>query len=162
MSLRWHQNFLRQCLVIAELSKDRRTQVGAILTTWETPPAVLSTGFNGLARGIADTSVRLNEREVKLKLIVHAERNAILNAARMGIATNNSVLYVAGRNVVTGDIYGQWCCSACAIELIQAGVKKIVWPAFSSPSHWETDTRLSHSLLEEAGIITETVSFAKL
>ena len=51
--------------------------------------------FNGFPRGIADTEARLNNRDLKLKPIVHGEMNAILAAARVGIPLKGCTLYFA-------------------------------------------------------------------
>jgi dCMP deaminase len=92
MSERWDQGFLRQSLDWARMSKDPNTQVGAVIIgpDYETR----ATGFNGFPRGIADTTERLADRELKNRLMVHAERNAICNAARIGTALKGCTLYL--------------------------------------------------------------------
>jgi len=77
------------CLLSAKLSKDPNTQVGALIVGPDNE--VRSTGYNGFPRGIADTDERLQDRDLKLKLIVHGEMNAILAAARVGIALKGCV-----------------------------------------------------------------------
>jgi len=156
MTPRWDRNFLNRCLLIADMSKDPSTKVGAILTQGE-PGVQIADGFNGLPRGIADTFERLNNRDLKYKLVVHAERNAIINAARLGISTIGATLYVAGKDAPTGAIWGRWCCSACAIEVIQAGIKRIVWPAAITPLRWEEDALFSEQLLREAGVAIKEI-----
>ena len=151
---KWHRHYLERCIVIGSMSKDPSIKVGAILTTDDWPPVQISDGFNGFPRGIYDLPARLNVRETKYKLVVHAERNAILNAARRGAPTNNSTLYVVAKDAALGYIYGQWCCSACVIEVIQAGVRRIVWPRGAAPKRWEEDNVLAYALLREAKIET--------
>src|SRR5258708_13640298 len=83
MSIRWDQHFLELAIAHARISKDPSTQVGAIFVG---PDRELrSSGFNGFPRGIADTPARLNDRDTKLRLILHAVTTAVLNAARVVI-----------------------------------------------------------------------------
>ena len=74
MSERWDRYFLDLALLNAQMSKDPSTKVGAVIVGPDRE--VRSMGFNGFPRGIADTRERLECREVKLDLVVHAEMNA--------------------------------------------------------------------------------------
>jgi dCMP deaminase len=56
---------------------------------------VRATGFNDFPRGVADLPERLQDKAEKLRPIVHAEVNAILNAARVGIPLKGCTLYLA-------------------------------------------------------------------
>jgi len=150
MSLRWHRHFLQLCLDHARMSKDPSTQVGAVIIGPDREP--LSDGFNGLPRGIADTEARLNDRELKNKLIVHAEMNAVLNAARVGTALKGATLYLAATNS-TGEIWGGPPCTRCTVELIQAGIIRVITqPRKSVPSRWHEDINFALTLIHEAGI----------
>jgi hypothetical protein len=82
MSVRWDHHFLRLCQDHARMSKDPSTRVGAVIVGPD--GEIRSAGFNGFPRGILDSDDRLNDRETKLKLMVHGEMNAILAAARVG------------------------------------------------------------------------------
>ena len=73
----------RQFLAMAEaaayiFSKDPSTRVGAIAVG--TSNNQVAWGYNGLPPGIADTPERLENREVKYALTLHAEENALANA----------------------------------------------------------------------------------
>lgn len=50
----------------------------------EADGTILATGYNGFPRGVVDDPGRYLDREVKLKLIVHAEANCVAQAARTG------------------------------------------------------------------------------
>ena len=108
----WDQYFL--CLAIAASlkSKDPRCQVGAVIASKD--HVVLSTGFNGFARGVEDADNLLADVPEKLKVICHAEANAIVNAARIGAALEGSTIFVT-----------KFPCLDCCNLIIQAGIKRI-------------------------------------
>jgi dCMP deaminase len=147
---RWDRHFLRLCLENAAMSKDPSTQVGSVIIGPDRE--VRSAGFNGFPRGIADTAQRLQDRETKLKLIVHGEMNAILNAARVGIPLKGCTLYLIATDY-TGATWGGPPCTRCAVEIIQAGITEIVSQPFKSiPSRWLDDIEFARGILAEAGI----------
>lgn len=112
---KWHTHFLDIALACARMSKDPNTQVGAVIIGPDRE--IRSTGFNGLPRGIADTPERLMYRDTKLRLIVHAEMNAVLNAARHGVALKGCILYLACTDA-SGKVWGGPPCTRCTVELI--------------------------------------------
>jgi len=94
-------------------SKDPKCPVGAVIVSKDN--IILSTGFNGLARGVHDDDQTLLDAAEKLKVICHAENNAITNAARVG-----------GRPLEGSTIYvTKSPCLACCNAIIQAGIKRI-------------------------------------
>ena len=72
---KWYKRYLKLAKEVATWSKDPNTQVGAVVVG--SKGQILSQGYNGFPRGISDLSKRLNDRDTKLSLIVHAEMNAI-------------------------------------------------------------------------------------
>lgn len=151
MSIRWDRHFLQLALDHARMSKDPSTKVGAVIVGSD--KEILSVGFNGFPRGILDTPERLNDREMKLRLTVHAERNALLSACRTGIPLKGTTMYIAAQDAVTADIWGGPPCTHCAIELIQAGITKVVsFPLRTAPSRWTDDLAFSLGILTEARI----------
>jgi len=141
---KWDSRFLRLATHISEWSKDPSTQVGCVVVGPDRE--IRSTGFNGLPRGIEDNDERLNDREVKYPLICHAEENAIMHAARIGMSLKGCTAYVT------------WPpCTRCARSLIQAGISSVVYPEDTSiPERWMADFNLSLNMLKEAGISVET------
>ena len=137
----WDGRFLGLAAHIAAWSKDPSTQVGCVIVGPDRE--VRSTGFNGLPRGIADTEARLTNRERKYPLISHAEENAIMHAARVGVSLKGCVAYVT------------WPpCSRCARSLIQSGVREIVYPeGCEIPERWREDFDISSAMIEEAGLV---------
>jgi len=135
---KWDQRFLDLAKQISTWSKDPSTQVGCVVVGPDRE--IRSTGFNGLPRGIEDTSERLNNREIKYPMICHAEENAIMHAARTGISLKNCIAYIT------------WPpCTRCARSLIQAGISEIVYPKeLEIPERWEVDFNMSLNMFKEA------------
>jgi dCMP deaminase len=132
------------------MSKDPSTRVGAVIVGPQLE--VRSTGFNGFPRRICDSPERLADRETKLRLVVHAEMNAVLAAARVGIPLEGCTLYLAATDD-TGAIWGGPPCTRCTVEILQAGIRNVVSrPPKAVPSRWHDDLRLSRALLDEAGV----------
>jgi len=141
MTLRWDQHFLRLACECARMSKDPSTQVGAVIVGPDRE--IRATGFNGFPRGIADTPERLNDRETKLGLVVHAEVNALLHAARTGVSTKGCTMYVLAPP-----------CMRCAVEIIQAGIGEVVAHPASADlaERWGDSIKAARAVLDEAGI----------
>ena len=140
MSEKWDKRFLALASHIAGWSKDPSTQVGCVVVGPDRE--IRSTGFNGFPRGIEDSIARLENRELEYPLICHAEENAIMHAARIGISLKGCTAYVT------------WPpCSRCARSLIQAGVDEVVYPAESEiPGRWGDDFEIATSMMNEAGL----------
>ena len=149
MSLKWDRRFLRLAGHLATWSKDPSTKVGCVIVGPDRE--IRSTGFNGFPRGIEDTSERLSNRELKYPLICHAEENAIMHAARIGVSLQGCRAYVT------------WPpCTRCARSLLQAGVAEVVYPAgLEIPERWCEDFELSCAMFDEAGVLVRTVDLAE-
>lgn len=137
---KWDIRFLELAEHIAGWSKDPSTKVGCIIVGADRE--IRSTGFNGFPRGIEDTLERLTDREQKYPLICHAEENAIMHAARIGVSLKGCTAYVT------------WPpCTRCARSLIQAGIDVIVYPQSAEiPERWSEEIGISMSMLSEAGM----------
>jgi dCMP deaminase len=150
MSERWDNHFLILAIEHARMSKDPLTKVGAVIVGLDRE--IVSTGFNGFPRGIADTPERLENRDIKLRLIVHAEMNAILNAARIGARLKGLTLFLAATDE-SGEVWGGPPCTRCAVEIIQSGLAEVVSrPVKAVSSRWHEDIAFAGTLLVEAGI----------
>lgn len=153
---RWDGFFLKMALVCAEQSKDPDTKVGAVIVGPNRE--IRSTGFNGFPRGIADSDDRLFVRETKLKLIVHAELNAILAAARVGVPLDGCVLYLAATDS-TGLVWGGPPCLRCTTHVIQAGITHIVSPPTKLESKWREELEVSRQILCEAQVDHSEIAY---
>ena len=67
--------FLPTAKAIADLSKDPSTKVGAVALNDD--GILLAVGYNGFPRGVGDSPERYAEKEVKYKLISHAEQTLV-------------------------------------------------------------------------------------
>ena len=145
MSEKWDKRFLELAKHIAGWSKDPSTKVGCVVVGEDRE--IRSTGFNGFPRGIEDDDERLTDREQKYPLICHAEENAIMHAARVGVSLRGCVAYVT------------WPpCTRCARSLIQAGVVEVIYPeGCEVPERWEKDFNTSNGMMEEAGVKVRSV-----
>lgn len=149
--------YLHMALTVSKRSIDPSTRVGSILVRDD---KVISMGFNGFPAGIKAKPEALNDREMKLKLTVHGEMRAVLNAAFLGRATAGATLYTACHS---GDlIWGGPPCVRCAVECIEAGIREVVsYPMKTVPSRWAEDLALAQSLLNEAGVIFRSLPFER-
>ena len=103
---------------------------------------ILSTGYNGFPHTISDDLERYIDRDYKLSVTVHAEKNAILNAAKNGTKVEGSTLYVTFPP-----------CTQCASAVIQAGVAQVVCPNPSgAPERWRPNFQSASNLFYEAGV----------
>ncbi len=135
----WDEYFYGIAELIAAKSKDS-TPVGVVLVNEDN--IMISTGYNGLPRKVSDDLDRIQDKEEKLRWTVHAEANAICNAARIGTSTVGCTAYVT-----------KFPCSRCAGELVQAGIKRV----YCLGKIWENDQNgdkgeRSITILQEAGI----------
>jgi len=140
MSDKWDLRFLELARHISDWSKDPSTKVGCVVVGPDRE--IRSTGFNGFPRGIEDDDDRLQNREKKYPMICHAEENAIMHAARIGISLKGNTAYVT------------WPpCSRCTRSLIQAGINEVVYPSeVEIPERWKEDFSIAMEMMEEAGI----------
>lgn len=117
----WDVYFSELARLVASRSTCKRRQVGAILVKGD---RIIATGYNGAPQGLAhclDVGCLREEMEIpsghryELCRGVHAEQNAIINAAIYGVSTLDSTLYCTNQP-----------CILCARMLINAGVKRVV------------------------------------
>lgn len=137
----WDEYFLWLATAVSIKSKDPRCSVGAVIVSHD--HILLSTGFNGLARRIYDDERLLGDAAEKLKVICHAEANAIYNAARMGIALNGTSIFVT-----------KFPCLACCNTIIQAGITRIYThdERFWDDDPLDGDHRHKQAVLRQSGI----------
>lgn len=138
MKQEWIDYHMKLANLIAMKSKDA-TKVGAVIVAEDM--SVRSTGFNGFPRGCLDHPALYADRETKLKRVVHAEGNAIAQAAKSGTSTNGCSLVVNFHP-----------CSNCASLAINAGIKAVICPAPDMESKWVASFEEASRMFEEAGI----------
>ena len=146
LSNKWDIRFLEMAKLVASWSKDPSTQVGAIAVRNRN---VIAQGYNGFPRGTDDHELYYLNRAIKYKRIVHAEMNAIFNAAENGVSLKGSTIYVVGLPI----------CSDCAKGLIQAGITRVVTPEQEIPENWQESISSSISMFKEAEVIWDWIKY---
>lgn len=139
MQDKWVKRMLGLAAHIAEWSKDPSTKVGAVIA--DSHNRIVSLGFNGFAKGVEDLPERLNNRELKYEMVVHAEVNAILFADR---ALHDCSLFV----------HPLPPCSRCAAVIIQSGIKAVYTPKITGDNvqRWKDSCLIAEQMFADAGV----------
>jgi dCMP deaminase len=131
---------------VARWAKDPQTKVGAVIVSQT--GEILATGFNGLARGVKDDPNVVGTRYYRPEKYfwsVHAELNAILNAARTGVVTFGTIMYSQ-----------QTPCHGCASAIVQAGIIELVLPGPFFVYSWDDpggeSAARANTILIEGGV----------
>jgi len=141
----WDEYFMEIARLVASRSTCLRRQVGAVMVKDKN---ILATGYNGTPSGIRHCSevgclrqqmnVPSGERH-ELCRGLHAEQNAIIQAAKHGVNIDGATLYCTHSP-----------CIICSKMLINSGVKRIVCcDGYPDP--------LAKAMLDEAELNVETM-----
>ncbi len=136
----WPEYFMSITRMVSRRSTCLRRHVGAVLVK---DKRILATGYNGAPAGLkhcretgclrADIDIPSGERH-ELCRGLHAEQNAIIQAAYHGISIRGAVLYCTNKP-----------CVICSKMLINAGIREIYYDdGYDDP--------LADQMLKEAGI----------
>ncbi len=149
---KWDERFARLSLTIAGWSscfKENR-QVGAVIVR---DKRILTTGYNGAPAGIKSCKERGECMRQKLGIesgtrqelcyAVHAEQNALIQAARLGLSVNGATLYCTHHP-----------CTICARLIVNSGIKRVVY-LYSYPDDF------SARLLKEGGVEVEKLELGE-
>jgi len=141
MSLgKWDKRYLEMAKMVASWSKDPSAKVGAVIVRNN---RVVSTGFNGFPSEVLDNDERLENKEQKLEMVVHAEENALIVAGR---SAEGATIFVHGKPV----------CPRCAGSIIQAGIKRVVAERperdTEKQGKWDKLGEISLEMFSEAGV----------
>ncbi|RLE10405.1 cytidine deaminase [Candidatus Aerophobetes bacterium] len=136
----WDEYFMQIAELVATRSTCLRRKVGAVLVK---DKRILATGYNGAPRNLPHCEVTGCLRE-KLRIPsgerqeicrgLHAEQNAIIQAALYGTSIKGSTLYCTHQPCIT-----------CSKMIINAGIEKVVFKG-------EYPDRLAREMLEEAKV----------
>jgi len=136
----WDTYFMNITRLVAERSTCLRRAVGSVIVK---DKRILSTGYNGAPTGLRHClevgclREKLNVESGKMHELcrgIHAEQNAIIQAAYHGVSVKGASLYCTNQP-----------CSICARMIINAGIKKIYYQSGYADS-------LAQELLAEAEI----------
>jgi dCMP deaminase len=135
----WDKRFLLLADHVSKWSKDPSTKVGAVIV--DPDKRVVSMGYNGFPAKIEDLPEHYEDRDTKLKKVVHAESNAIIFSQR---SLKDCTIY----------LYPFMPCSNCAGQIIQSGISRVVAPINSNPK-WQESFKLTQAMFEEADIVLD-------
>ncbi len=138
--------FMRMAELVSSRATCMRRSVGAVIVQEK---RVLTTGYNGSPRGLQhckevgcvrdELNIPSGTRH-ELCRGVHAEQNAVIQAAYFGVSIKGSTLYST-----------TFPCSMCAKILINAGVAEVVYKV-------DYEDALSRRLFEEAKVLLRSWS----
>ena len=143
---KWDERFLKMAEEVATWSScfQENRQVGAVIAKNK---RILTTGYNGASAGIMSCKERGECLRRKLNIpsgtrhevcyATHAEQNAIIQAAKMGISIDGATLYCTHQP-----------CVICSKMIINSGIVRIVYR-----NGYPDDFSLK--LLKEAGVEIE-------
>lgn len=136
---KWVSRYFEIAGLVGTWSKDPSTKVGAIIVGDK--GQIISQGYNGFPRGVRDNPERYNNREMKYRLVVHAEMNAILNALYNGSSVVGASIYIHNLPV----------CQECAKAIIQAGIARVFIDT-SVNERWGEAWEISKTMFSESGV----------
>ena len=122
---KWDKRFMEMAFVVSSWSScfQENRQVGAVITR---DKRILTTGYNGAGSGIQSCKERGECLRRKLNIAsgtraevcyaVHAEQNAIIQAAKLGLSVDGATLYCTHQP-----------CVICAKMIINSGIKRVVY-----------------------------------
>ena len=120
---KWDHRFMEMAQLVSGWASCRRRKVGAVIVK---DKRVMTTGYNGAPAGI-QTCVERGEcprermgipsgQRHELCYAVHAEQNAIIQAAKLGISINGATLYCTHQP-----------CILCAKMIVNSGITRVVY-----------------------------------
>jgi len=174
----WDEYFMKMAYLASYKSKDESSKIGAVLVKNN---SVISMGYNGICRDVLDPWDYENKsqkfkheiskkgislfsaqeiyekiknrksRPDKYSFVEHGERNAIYQAAYLGISTKDSILYTLALP-----------CPDCARGIIQSGIQKVIVhksfnDIFYEADKWKSLLQVSLDMFNEAEIELEYI-----
>ena len=106
----WNEYFMAIALLVSHRSPSPRLKVGSVIVSNR---HIISCGYNGFPAGAPHISIVRDNHEQNT---IHAEQNAISDAARRGVSIENSDIYIT-----------HYPCINCAKFIISSGIKKIFY-----------------------------------
>lgn len=129
----WDEYFMATALLISTRSACERLNVGCVVvSSGERRNRIMAAGYNGFLPGAPHVSKMKDGHE---QATVHAEQNAIADAARRGVSVEGATAYVT-----------HYPCINCAKILASAGIRSIKY------HHDYRNDPLVRDLLAEAGV----------
>jgi len=147
----WDDTYMSMACSIAQRSPDPATQVGC--TICDQNHKLIGCGYNGVPKGICPTSVPWDKgdwkgehpEKTKYEWVAHAERNALDNTTS---STEGAICYVTLQP-----------CNHCAIGLIQAGIKEVIYLDDKYKDRWFT--KLALEMFNRVDIVVRKHQWSK-
>lgn len=133
---KWNLRFLNLAKFIAQWSKDPGCKVGAVIIRPD--KSICSVGFNGFPQGIEDSPEILNNRDKKLKKVIHAEENAFAFSSDQSLK---------GYAIATWPFPP---CEKCAGLIIQNKIQYIIAPNWI-PNKWKESCEEGFRMFADRG-----------
>lgn len=144
---KWDVRFMKMARLISEWSSCYRAgrSVGAVIVK---DKRIMTTGYNGAPAGLKTCRERgecmrdlLNIQSgtrTEMCYAIHAEQNAIIQAAKLGISIDGGTIYCTHQP-----------CSVCAKMIVNVGIRRVVYEqgypdAFALAVFEEADVKLEH------------------
>lgn len=106
--LEWDEYFISIAFLISSRSPSNRLKVGSVIVK---DNRLISAGYNGYPAGAPHVSIVRNNHEQNA---IHAEQNAVSDAAKRGVSIDNTTIYVT-----------HFPCINCAKTIISSGIKTV-------------------------------------
>jgi len=137
---KYDRRFFGLCEEIKDWSGDTSRHIAAVIVGPD--DEIRSTGYNDLPRKVEDKPERRSrENNQKYFFTEHAERNAIFNAARVGIPLKGSRIYC-----------NLFPCADCARAIIQSGIVELNTYKIPENDRFDESFKASIEMLNEAGV----------
>lgn len=143
---KWDTRFMKMARLIAEWSSCYREgrAIGAVIVK---DKRIMTTGYNGAPAGVTTCRERgacmrdklgiASGTRAELCYAIHAEQNAIIQAAKLGISIDGGTMYCTHQP-----------CSVCAKMIVNVGIRRVVFEkAYPDP--------FSLEFFQEAGVVLE-------
>ena len=141
---RYDRYFMDVARRTALMSYAEKRKVGCVMTR---DNHIIAAGWNGTPAGMGnECEDAMPDGSLKTKdTVIHAEANALYWCAKTEIITSGATVYITLSP-----------CKHCALGLIQAGVRRVVY----DEEYWNGE-KTGIKLLEDAGISVERISKRK-
>jgi dCMP deaminase len=137
--MNWDEYFIGFARHAAKKSKDQSSKVGAVIVK---DKRVISTGYNGFPSGVDDDVSERHQRPLKYSWTIHGEENAIVIAAKYGIACEGASIYVTPFHP----------CSRCAGSIAQAGIREVIIDDITDNPRYAEDFIIAKEIFAATGI----------
>jgi len=141
--MNWNEYFIGIAEQVKLKSKDESTQIGSVIVGKDNE--ILSTGYNSFPRGLDDSKEERQKRPEKYFWMEHSERNAIYNAARIGVSIKEASIYIT-------------CglpCMDCGRGIINSGIKKVYCKTICTTTNkdkWDEHQKRTLEMFSECGV----------